>query len=58
MKRLIALAIDFAPAWLWKSSNFRFVGSHTLHFCFGYEGRRTVEWDEREIAVGRRAWHD
>jgi len=54
MKRLVAALIDLAPAWLWKPANLRFVGTHTVHFCVGHEGRRTVEWDGREIAVGRR----
>jgi hypothetical protein len=56
MKRLVGLLIDSAPAWVWKPANLRFVGPHMLHFCFGHEGRRTVEWDTREIAVGRRQW--
>jgi hypothetical protein len=54
MSRLVARLIESAPAWLWKPANLRFVGSHMLHFCYGHEGRRTVEWDGREIVVGRR----
>jgi hypothetical protein len=53
---MAAYLIDLAPAWPWKPSNLRFVGSHTLHFCYGDESRRTVEWDDKTIAVGRRRW--
>jgi hypothetical protein len=53
---IVALLIDIAPAWIWKAGNFRYVGEHELHFCFGHDGRRTVEWDSHEIASGRREW--
>jgi hypothetical protein len=53
---LAAVVIDHAPRWIWKPANLRMVGTHTLHFCFGHEGRRTVEWDGREVAVGHRNW--
>jgi hypothetical protein len=56
VRRIAAMLIDLAPRWLWKPGNLRLVGSHALHFCFGYDGRRTVEWDTREIAAGRRQW--
>jgi hypothetical protein len=56
MRRLVAILIDLAPPWIWKSGNMRFVGAHTLHFCYGHEGRRTVEWDGHEYAAGRRIW--
>ena len=52
--RAIGIVIDAAPRWLWKPSNLRFIAAHTLHFCYRHEGRRTVEWNGREIAVGRR----
>jgi hypothetical protein len=55
--RVAAALLDRAPAWLWKPGNMRFVGSHTLHFCFGHGGRRTVEWDTREVASGLREWN-
>lgn len=48
--------IDRAPSWLWRSGNLRCVRSHVLHFCFGRGGRRTIEWDGREVAAGRRTW--
>ena len=54
MHRLVSGLVDLAPGWLWKPANLRYVGPHTLHFCFGHEGRRTVEWDGREVAVGGR----
>ena len=54
----MAALIDAAPAWLWKPGNLRFVGRHTLHFCFGHDGQRTVEWDSREVGVGDRRWLD
>src|SRR4029077_5063590 len=50
--RLVSGLVDIAPGWLWKPANLRYIGPHTLHFCFGHEGRRTVEWDGREVAVG------
>ena len=53
-RRAIETLIDAAPHWIWKPGNLRFIGARTLHFCYGLEGRRTVEWDGREIAVGRR----
>ena len=53
MHRMAAYLIDLASGWLWKPGNLRFVGSHTLHFCYGEESRRTVEWDDKTIAVGR-----
>jgi hypothetical protein len=56
MDRILALLIDVAPRWVWKPANLRIVRGHTLHFCFGHEGRRTIEWDGREIGVGRRQW--
>jgi hypothetical protein len=57
MSRVVAAIIDLAPGWIWKPANLRFVGSHELHFCFGHDGRRTIEWDGRKIASGRRQWH-
>jgi hypothetical protein len=54
--RLVAAVIDIAPSWIWKPGNLRLVGSHTLHFRFGHEGRRTVEWDSRVVAIGRSTW--
>ena len=54
----MAFLIDHAPVWVWKPGNLRFIGSHVVHFCFGHEGRRTIEWDSREIAIGRRIWLD
>jgi hypothetical protein len=54
LRRYVAFLVDAAPAWLWRPGNLRFVGSHTVHFCWGHEGRRTIEIDSREIAVGNR----
>jgi hypothetical protein len=54
--QLLPTAIDAMPAWIWRPGNLRFVGSNRLHFCIGWDGRRTVEWNDRPIAVGRRAW--
>jgi len=48
--------IDLAPSWLWKPANMRFIGSHTVHFCFDGSGHRTVEFDARELARGRRVF--
>jgi hypothetical protein len=46
--------IDHAPAWIWRPGNLRFIGERTVHFCFGHDGRRTIEIEGREVAVGRR----
>lgn len=54
LARLLSEIVDRAPEFPWKPGNLRMVGSHTVHFCFGHGGRRTVEIDDREIIVGRR----
>jgi hypothetical protein len=51
-----ASVIDLAPWWIWKPANLRFMGSHTVHFCYDGSGHRTVEFDEREIARGLRVF--
>jgi len=53
--RIIGRLIDGAPGWLWRPSNLRFVGRHTVHFCYD-GGRRTVELDGRAMAWGNRKW--
>jgi hypothetical protein len=53
---VIGRLIDRAPGWIWKPANIRFVGSHTVHFCFAGDGRRTVELDDRTLASGHRRW--
>jgi len=60
--------IDRLPSRLWRSGNlympfnhrpFSYLPEsstfteHTLHFCAA-DGRRTVEWDNREIARGEK----
>jgi hypothetical protein len=55
LSRLLALLIDVAPAWIWRSGNFRQPGSLDVHFCYGHDGQRTVEINGREIIVGNRA---
>lgn len=54
LDRLMAELVDRAPAFAWKPGNMRWVGSHTVHFCYGHDGHRTVEIDTREVIVGRR----
>jgi hypothetical protein len=54
MKRIAAAMIDRAPVWIWRPGNLRFVGRHTVHFCVGGDGQRTVEIDAREVLRGRR----
>jgi hypothetical protein len=56
MGRILAILIDLAPKRWWKVGNYRQVGSHDLHFCFDNGWQRTIEWDGREIASGRRTW--
>lgn len=56
VRRIVAILIDLAPAWIWKPGNMRFLGTHALHFCYGHEGRRTIEWDGNDVAAGRRLW--
>jgi hypothetical protein len=50
----MAPLIDAAPSWIWRPANFRQVGPLDIHFCYGHEGRRTVEVNGREILVGNR----
>jgi hypothetical protein len=57
--------VDILPRRLWRPSNFFMpfnhrplpaswsLTDHTLHFCVA-DGRRTVEWDGREVARGTR----
>jgi len=51
-----AWVIDRAPSWIWKPANLRFIGGHTVHFCYDGSGHRTVEFDERDVAHGRRVF--
>ena len=48
------MVIDMAPGWIWRLANLGFIGSHTVHFCYGGNGKRTVELDGREVIRGRR----
>lgn len=50
---IVARLVDVLPLAWWRPGNLRLVGSHSLHFCVG-GGVRTVEWDGREIARGRK----
>ena len=54
LDRLLAELVDVAPEFPWKPGNLRMIGSHSVHFCYGYGGHRTVEIDGREVIVGRR----
>jgi hypothetical protein len=56
LSRLLAPLVDIAPAWIWRPANFRQLGPLRVHFCFGHEGKRTVEINGREIIVGNRSW--
>jgi len=54
LSRLLAPLIDVAPSWIWRPANFRQLGPFSVHFCYGDEGRRTIEIDGRELLVGNR----
>ncbi len=54
--RIPAAIVDLLPFRLRKPGNLRFLGDHMLHFFVGNKGPRTIEWDCREIGVGRRAF--
>ena len=45
--------VDLLPVDWWAPGNLHLIGKHDLHFC-SQDGLRTVEWDGRVVALGRR----
>jgi hypothetical protein len=55
MRLFLGELIDRAPRWLWRQGNPRFLGAHTVHFCYG-GGQRTLEVEGRTVLTGRRIY--
>jgi hypothetical protein len=54
MRLIPAAVVDRLPLRLWTIGNLRTLAGHDIHFCLDMAGRRNIEVDGREIAVGRR----
>jgi hypothetical protein len=53
MRLVPGVLVDLLPVDWWKPGNLRQVGDHSLHFCAD-DHVRTIEWDDRVVAQGRK----
>ena len=66
LNRLLSELVDVSPEFPWKPGNFRMVGSHSVHFCYGHGGHRfavavalpSFELDDQGLEALRRLTAD